>query len=84
MVKWSGPSRAESSASSASSSRSGWRTASRKAWNRVRYGSPAGPVIIIDWDRRTVQLQRFPPRLALKVMKWTRFSGGRWEAVRRD
>lgn len=30
----------------------------RKFWNQIRWGSAEGPKIVIDWDKRSVTLQR--------------------------
>jgi len=44
----------------------------RRLWNGIRYGSPTGPQIVIDWDAGTVTMRNMPERLAARLMSWIR------------
>lgn len=47
----------------------------RQFLNGVRYGSPEGPAVVIDWDNRTVSYRRMPARLVARLERW-RLRGG--------
>ena len=42
----------------------------RRLANMVRWGSPAGPAISIDWDARTVTYHRLSVRLVRRLERW--------------
>lgn len=42
----------------------------RELWNGTRWGSPAGPEIRIDWDKRTIGFYRMSNRLAARLTGW--------------
>jgi hypothetical protein len=43
----------------------------------ARWGSPRGPAIEIDWDKRTVTYHRMPARMVIRLERWRR--GGELE-----
>ncbi len=42
----------------------------RQFLNGVRYGSPDGPAVVIDWDNRTVAYKRTPARMVMRLERW--------------
>jgi hypothetical protein len=42
----------------------------RQFLNGVLYGSPDGPAIVIDWERRSVTYKRMPARLVARLERW--------------
>lgn len=41
-----------------------------RLWHGIRYGSPEGPAIKIDWDTGVVEMHRMSGRLAARVIRW--------------
>jgi len=42
----------------------------RQFLNGVRYGSPRGPAIVIDWENRKISYRRMPGRLVARLERW--------------
>jgi hypothetical protein len=44
----------------------------RQFLNGVRYGSPDGPAIVVDWENRKVTYKRMSARRVLRMEHWRR------------
>jgi hypothetical protein len=45
----------------------------RRLLNGIRYGSPHGPAIVIDWDNRKITYRRMSARRVVQLERWRRY-----------